>query len=181
MQNAFWQSGSDSRWFLNNQTKQLSRPWKLPSSEQTLVKTAVELAGNPATVRSTGFFFSMKSCSLSTLATTIILALFLAWLLLVCITTSTSNTGSYKSLTHLPDSQGEICGEGAANAGRGNLLYFEVSRCAGLVPSGSEICRSKQVRTQHESKFLIVQISYSMCFVPYYNSFHSFNFADMRH
>ena len=99
MQNAFWQSGSDSRWFLNNQTKQLSRPWKLPSSEQTLVKTAVELAGNPATVRSTGFFFSMKSCSLSTLATTIILALFLAWLLLVCTTTSTSNTGSYTSLT----------------------------------------------------------------------------------
>ena len=153
----------------------------MPSSEQTLVKTAVELAGNPATVRSTGFFFSMKSCSLSTLATTIILALFLAWLLLVCITTSTSNTGSYTSLIHLPDSQGEICGEGAVNTGRGNLLYFDVSRCAGLAPPGSEICRSKQVRTQHELKFLTVQISYSMCFVPYSNSFHSFNFADMRH
>ena len=72
--------------------------------------------------------------------------------MLVLVLTSTS-TGSVTSLDHLLDSQGVVCGEGSVNMdgdkersvnkGRGFLLYFEVSKCAGLM--ADEICRSTQV------------------------------------
>ena len=68
----------------------------------------------------------------------------LSWLFLLIFYMSTS-TGTFTSLTHLPNSRGELCGEGANNEGRGNLLYFDVSRCAGL-RADNETCRSHQVR-----------------------------------
>jgi len=55
-----------------------------------------------------------------------------------------TSTGTFTSLTHLPNSRGELCGEGANNEGRGNLLYFDVSRCAGL-RADNETCRSHQI------------------------------------
>ena len=68
----------------------------------------------------------------------------LSWLFLLIFYMSTS-TGTFTSLTHLPNSRGELCGEGANNEGRENLLYFDVSRCAGL-RADNETCRSHQVR-----------------------------------
>ena len=89
---------------------------------------------------------------MTTLTVTAILSVILSWFMLVLVLTSTS-TGSVTSLDHLPDSQGVICGEGSVNMdgdsegsvnkGRGFLLYFEVSKCAGLM--ADEICRSTQV------------------------------------
>ena len=94
----------------------------------------------------------MKSCTMARLTVTAILSVILSWFMLVLVLTSTS-TGSVTSLDHLPDSQGVICGEGSVNMdgdsegsvnkGRGFLLYFEVSKCAGLM--ADEICRSTQV------------------------------------
>ena len=94
----------------------------------------------------------MKSCTRATLTVTAILSVILSWFMLVLVLTSTS-TGSVSSLDHLSDSQGVICGEGSVNMdgdsersvnkGRGFLLYFEVSKCAGLM--ADEICRSTQV------------------------------------
>ena len=71
-------------------------------------------------------------------------ALSISWLLLLAFYTITS-TSTFTSLTHLPNSKGELCGEGAINKGRENLLYFDVSRCAGL-RADNETCRSNQVR-----------------------------------
>ena len=89
---------------------------------------------------------------MTTLTVTAILSVILSWFMLVLVLTSTS-TGSITSLDHLPDSQGVICGEGSVNMdgdsegsvnkGRGFLLYFEVSKCAGLM--ADEISRSTYV------------------------------------
>ena len=86
------------------------------------------------------------------LTVTAVLSVILSFFTLVLVLTSTS-TGRVTSLDHLPDSQGVICGEGSVNMdgdsegsvnkGRGFLLYFEVSKCAGLM--ADEICRSTQV------------------------------------
>ena len=88
----------------------------------------------------------MAGCSVATMVLSIIsLAVsLLSWLFLLIFYMSTS-TGTFTSLTHLPNSRGELCGEGANNEGRGNLLYFDVSRCAGL-RADNETCRSHQVR-----------------------------------
>ena len=76
---------------------------------------------------------------------TILLAFSLSWLLLLTFYTTTF-TGTITSLTHLPNSRGEVCGEeGMNNKGRENLLYFDISRCAGL-RSANVTCMSKQVR-----------------------------------
>ena len=86
----------------------------------------------------------MSGCSVSTMVLwTTLLAVSLSRLLLLVFYTSTS-TFTYTSLTHLPNSRGELCGEGANNEGRENLLYFDVSRCAGL-RADNETCRSNQV------------------------------------
>ena len=47
------------------------------------------------------------------------------------------------SLTQLSNSKGEVCGEGE-NQGRENLLYYDISKCAGL-EAGHDICRSAKV------------------------------------
>ena len=88
---------------------------------------------------------SMAGCSVSTmvLSATLLAVSLLSWLFLLFFYTSTSTT-TYTSLTHLPNSRGELCGEGANNEGRENLLYFDVSRCAGL-RADNETCRSNQV------------------------------------
>ena len=86
---------------------------------------------------------SMASCSVSTMVLSTTLALSLSWLFLLAFYTATS-THSFTSLTHLPNSRGEVCGEGAKNKERENLLYFDISKCAGL-RADNETCRSKQV------------------------------------
>ena len=54
--------------------------------------------------------------------------------------TSSSNPAS---LTHLANSKGEVCGEGE-NEGRENLLYYDISKCAGL-EARYENCKSAKV------------------------------------
>ena len=92
------------------------------------------------------------------LTVTAVLSVILSFFTLVLVLTSTS-TGSVASLDHLSDSQGVVCGEGSVNMdgdsersvnkGRGFLLYFEVSKCAGLM--ADEICRSTQVTDLYNS------------------------------
>ena len=59
--------------------------------------------------------------------------------------TSSSNPAS---LTHLTNSKGELCGEGE-NEGRENLLYYDISMCAGL-EARYENCKSAKVDNDFE-------------------------------
>ena len=73
--------------------------------------------------------------------TLIILAtLLISWTVLqiYAFTSSSSPT----SLTHLTNSKGELCGEGE-NQGRENLLYYDISMCAGLEPRYENIKSAK--------------------------------------
>ena len=49
---------------------------------------------------------------------------------------------SSTSLTHLTDSEGEVCGE-AKNQGRPYLLYYDISQCAEL-DARSDSCKSAE-------------------------------------
>ena len=62
------------------------------------------------------------------------------WVTLVIYAfTSPSNP---TSLTHLANDKGELCG-GEENQGRRNLLYFDISKCAGLQARGG-YCKTAQ-------------------------------------
>ena len=79
------------------------------------------------------------------LSTTLtLLAVSLSWLLLLAFYTGTSMS-TFTSLTHLPNSKGELCGEGANNVKKKNLFYFDIAVCAGL-RADNKTCRSNQVR-----------------------------------
>ena len=86
---------------------------------------------------------SMALCSVSTMVLPTTVAIFLSWLLFLTSYASTSD-GTFTSLTNLPNSKGELCGEGKKNGGRENLLYFDLSRCAGL-RADTDICRTNKV------------------------------------
>ena len=92
----------------------------------------------------------MASCSGSTMSSTmaiwtalVLLVIFTSWLLLLAFFMINFN-GNITSINHIPNSRGELCGNGAINKGRENLLYFDISRCAGL-RADNETCRSNQV------------------------------------
>ena len=89
-------------------------------------------------------------------------AVSLSWLFLLVFYTATS-THSFTSLTHLPNSRGEVCGEGAKNKERENLLYFDISKCAGL-RADNETCRTKQVRISSAEVTIFNYLSPDMCY-----------------
>ena len=86
----------------------------------------------------------MALCSVSTMVLPTSLAVFLSWLLFLTSYVSTSD-GTFTSLTNLPNSKGELCGEGKKNEGREKLFYFDVTRCAGL-RADTDICLTNKVR-----------------------------------
>ena len=53
-----------------------------------------------------------------------------------------TSPSSPNSLTHQANDKGELCG-GEENEGRGNLLYFDISKCAGLQARGG-YCKTAQ-------------------------------------
>ena len=53
-----------------------------------------------------------------------------------------TSPSSPTSLTHQANDKGELCGE-EENEGRENLLYFDISKCAGLQANGG-YCKTAQ-------------------------------------
>ena len=84
----------------------------------------------------------MVNCQIINLLTSLFILVILLWTVLQIYAFSSSS--SRTRLTHLTNSKGEVCGE-SENEGRKNLLYFDISKCAGLKES-SEDCKSAKVR-----------------------------------
>ena len=81
---------------------------------------------------------NMEKCQIIQL--TIFSTLFILWVTLVIY--AFTSPSSPTSLTHQANDQGELCG-GEENEGRGNLLYFDISKCAGLQANGG-YCKTPQ-------------------------------------
>ena len=80
----------------------------------------------------------MDKCQISGLTIISILSVFWITVQIYALTSPSCPT----SLTHLANDKGELCG-GEENEGRGNLLYFDISKCAGLQANGG-YCKTPQ-------------------------------------
>ena len=80
----------------------------------------------------------MEKCQINNLIA--ISTLLVLWVTLVIYTFTSPSSPT--SLTHLANDKGELCG-GEENEGRGNLLYFDISKCAGL-QAISGYCKTPQ-------------------------------------
>ena len=71
---------------------------------------------------------------------TIIAIVIVLWVTLVIF--AFTSTSSPNSLTHQANDKGALCGE-KENEGRKKLLYFDISKCAGLQANGG-YCKTPQ-------------------------------------
>ena len=86
---------------------------------------------------------TMSNCQNINTLTTLIIFVTISILWISLQTYAFSSAPSPTSLNQLTDSKGEICGEGE-DQGRGNLLYYDITKCAEL-----ENCRSAKVRSDN--------------------------------
>ena len=77
---------------------------------------------------------------------TIIAIVIVLWVTLVIF--AFTSPSSPNSLTYQANDQGELCG-GEENKGRKNLLYFDISKCAGLQANGG-YCKTAQASFFHD-------------------------------